>query len=53
MGARPGYPDSDDPAAAIAAGELKFVLSGRKLRGRYVIIKTSGRKGRATATSGC
>ena len=42
----PEYPDSDDPAAAIAAGELKFVLSGRKLRGRYVIIKTSGRNGR-------
>ena len=42
----PEYPDSDDPAAAIAAGELKFVLAGRKLRGRYVIIKTSGRNGR-------
>jgi bifunctional non-homologous end joining protein LigD len=42
----PEYPDSADPAAAIAAGELKFVVAGRKLRGRYVIVRTSGRRGR-------
>ena len=42
----PEYPASADPAAAVAAGELKFVLHGRKLRGRYVIVHTGGR-GRA------
>ena len=39
----PEYPDQDDAANAIEAGEFKFVLIGRKLRGRWVIIKTSGR----------
>ena len=39
----PEYPDSADPAAAIEGGELKFVLAGHKLRGRYVILQTSGR----------
>ncbi len=47
----PEYPASADPAAAIAAGELKFVLHGHKLRGRYVIVRTSrgggGRSGRS------
>ena len=39
----PEYPDQVDAAAAIGAGEFKFVLIGRKLRGRFVILKTSGR----------
>ena len=39
----PEYPASADPGAAVAAGELKFVLHGRKLRGRYVIVHTGGR----------
>ena len=39
----PEYPDSADPGAAIEGGELKFVLAGHKLRGRYVILRTSGR----------
>lgn len=39
----PEYPASADPEKAVAAGELKFVLHGKKLRGRYVIVKTAGR----------
>lgn len=38
-----------DPGPALAAGELKFVLHGEKLRGRFTIIRTSGR-GNAPAT---
>jgi bifunctional non-homologous end joining protein LigD len=34
------YKDSD-PAKALAKGELKFVLHGRKLRGRFVLIRTA------------
>lgn len=37
----PEYPDQDDAAKAIESGEFKFVLIGRKLRGRFVIVKTS------------
>ncbi len=33
-----------DAAAAIAAGELKFRLDGEKLKGRFTIVRTSGRK---------
>jgi len=40
----PEYPDQADAAAAIAAGELKFVLDGRKLRGRFTIVRTRGGK---------
>ncbi len=32
-----------DPAKALAAGELKFVLHGERLSGRWVIVRTSGR----------
>jgi len=39
---------TDDPAAAIAAGELKFRLSGEKLKGRFTIVRTSGRGRRGT-----
>jgi len=35
--------ETDDPAAALAAGELKFELFGEKLRGRFTLIHTSGR----------
>lgn len=31
---------ADDPAAAIAAGELHFDLFGEKLRGRFVLVRT-------------
>ncbi len=33
--------ETDDPAAAVAAGELHADLFGRKLRGRFVLIHTS------------
>ncbi|HEX6888521.1 MAG TPA: DNA ligase D [Candidatus Nanopelagicales bacterium] len=35
--------ETPDPRAAIDAGELKFVLHGEKLRGRFVLVRTSGR----------
>jgi bifunctional non-homologous end joining protein LigD len=38
--------ETPDPGPAIAAGELKFVVRGEKLRGRFTIVRTSGRKGR-------
>lgn len=36
--------ETDDPAAALAAGELKFELFGEKLRGRFTLIRTGGRR---------
>ena len=33
--------DTDDPAAAVAAGELHVDLYGRKLRGRFILIRRS------------
>jgi len=42
-------PETPDPAAAVAAGELKFSLHGEKLRGRFTIVRTSGR-GRSQST---
>jgi bifunctional non-homologous end joining protein LigD len=35
--------ETPDPERAIADGELKFTLSGEKLRGRFTIVRTSGR----------
>ena len=32
--------EGDDPAGAIAAGELHFDLHGEKLRGRFVLVRT-------------
>ena len=37
--------ETADAVAAVAAGELKFVLHGDRLAGRFVIVRTSGRKG--------
>ena len=37
----PAYPASAEPRTAIDSGELKFILHGRKLHGRYVIVKTA------------
>ena len=45
-----------DPATAIEAGEFKFMLHRPQVRGRYVIVKTSGdgrASARAAARSGC
>jgi bifunctional non-homologous end joining protein LigD len=36
--------ETDDPAAALAAGELKFRLDGERLRGRYTLIQTGGKR---------
>jgi DNA ligase D len=38
--------ETDDPAAAVRKGELKFRLEGEKLRGRFTIVRTDGRMGR-------
>jgi bifunctional non-homologous end joining protein LigD len=40
--------ETSEPSAAIAAGELKFVIHGQRLRGRFVIVRTSGRDRTAT-----
>ena len=37
--------ETGDPVAAVAAGELKADVSGFKLKGRFVLIQTGGRRG--------
>ena len=39
--------ETPDPLAAVEAGELKFELSGEKVRGRFTIVRTSRRPGSA------
>src|SRR5512132_1414525 len=34
--------ETDDPGAALGAGELKFRLDGERLHGRFTIIQTGG-----------
>ena len=41
----PEYPDEPDAATAIDGGEFKFVLIGRKLRGRFLLVRTSRKPG--------
>jgi bifunctional non-homologous end joining protein LigD len=36
---------TDDPAAAVDAGELHFDLCGEKLSGRFALVRRSGRGG--------
>ncbi len=36
--------ETDDPAAAVRAGELKFRIHGEKLRGRFTLVHTGGRR---------
>jgi bifunctional non-homologous end joining protein LigD len=43
--------ETPDPAAAIANGELKFILHGTKVRGRFTIVRTSRRPGSAPTTA--
>ncbi|MFL5651553.1 MAG: DNA polymerase ligase N-terminal domain-containing protein, partial [Chloroflexota bacterium] len=43
--------ETPDPAKAVADGELKFVLRGEKVRGRFTIVRTSRRPGSAPATA--
>jgi bifunctional non-homologous end joining protein LigD len=37
--------ETPDPAAALAAGELKLRMFGEKLHGRFTIVRTGGRGG--------
>src|SRR6185436_13400438 len=43
--------ETPDPVKAIEDGELKFELSGEKLRGRYTLVRTSRRPGSAPTTA--
>ena len=43
--------ETPDPAAAVEKGELKFVLSGQKVKGRFTIVRTSRRPGSAPTTA--
>ncbi len=38
--------ETDDPRAAVDAGELKFAIRGEKLRGRFTLVHTGGRRDR-------
>ena len=38
-------PQAQDPARALAKGELKFVLSGDKLKGGFVLVRMKRREG--------
>jgi bifunctional non-homologous end joining protein LigD len=38
-------PQSKDPSRALAKGELKFVLSGEKLNGGFVLVRMNRREG--------
>jgi len=40
-----------DPARDYAAGHLKFTLHGRRLHGRWALIRIKGREARATKTN--
>ncbi|HMC40793.1 MAG TPA: DNA polymerase ligase N-terminal domain-containing protein [Acidimicrobiales bacterium] len=37
---------TEDPAAAVASGELHFDLTGEKLRGRFVLVRTRAERGK-------
>jgi bifunctional non-homologous end joining protein LigD len=39
----------EDPAAAVAGGELHFDLFGEKLAGRFVLVRTDGKSRRRTS----
>src|SRR5258705_5510031 len=43
--------ETPDPLRAIENGELKFVLDGQKLKGRFTIVRTSRRPGSAPSTA--
>ena len=43
--------ETPDPKAAIENGELKFVLAGQKVHGRFTIVRTSRRPGTAPTTA--
>jgi bifunctional non-homologous end joining protein LigD len=37
-------PEADDVGKALRAGELRFTLHGKKLKGGWVLVRTGGRK---------
>ncbi len=39
--------ETHDPRAAVEAGELKFAMHGEKLRGRFTLVHTGGRRDRS------
>jgi len=43
-------PEVDDVDAALAKGDLKFTLDGYKLKGSWVLVRTSGRYGHRRST---
>jgi bifunctional non-homologous end joining protein LigD len=43
--------ETPDPLKAIEDGELKFVLAGQKVKGRFTIVRTSRRPGSAPSTA--
>jgi len=43
--------ETDDPAAAVASGELKFRVDGERIRGRFTIIRTGGKRDALGRTS--
>src|SRR3954463_16734751 len=43
--------EKSNPGPAIQQGELKFVLRGTKVRGRFTIVRTSRRPGSAATTA--
>ena len=45
--------DADDPAAAVASGELHVDLHGEKLRGRFVLVRTRRAGARQGAVARC
>ena len=45
MGPGTWTPETDDVDAALAKGDLKFTLDGYKLKGSWVLVRTSGRFG--------
>jgi bifunctional non-homologous end joining protein LigD len=45
-------PETPDPGAALAAGELKFRLTGSRLRGRFTLVRTGEVEARGRAGSG-
>jgi bifunctional non-homologous end joining protein LigD len=45
-------PDTDDPAGAVARGELHFDVVGEKLAGRFVLVRRRSRDGSDPGSSG-
>ena len=44
--------ETDDPAAAVAAGELHVDVTGHKLRGRLILVRSGGRGNRSRGGTG-